>query len=252
LRGEVEGDGEAGLAFAQKIAVALIGFDGGAEAGILAHGPQTAAVHGGINAAGKREFARIAESRFGVPAGEILFGVEAINGKTGERGESLFALGGSGGLGLGVRHGSRKIENGTSERVLYKARAQAEKPRSQPAGPAERSHRKKQKQQSDRDGESDEPACNVAGPGAQRGVEPAKSEDSKDRGNGFVKKLAEGTPEAAETALLLWRGGCAGCRRHKSILAQNRADIRKRGRYGPHSRLENLNQGTVNGLETTE
>ncbi|PYT60144.1 MAG: hypothetical protein DMG46_08135, partial [Acidobacteria bacterium] len=65
-------------------------------------------------------------------------------------------------------------------------------------------------------------------------------------------KLAEGTPEAAETALLLWRGGCAGCRRHKSILAQNRADIRKRGRYGPHSRLENLNQGTVNGLETTE
>jgi len=56
LRGQVEGDGETGLALAQEVAIALVGFDGGAEAGVLAHGPQAAAVHGGIDAAGEGIF----------------------------------------------------------------------------------------------------------------------------------------------------------------------------------------------------
>jgi hypothetical protein len=68
-----------------------------------------------------------------------------------------------------------------------------------------------------------------------------------------VKKLAKHAPETPETALLL-RRGCRACGcRHTNILAQNAADNREgetaRSRpTGPG----NLNEGTVNGLETTE
>ncbi len=68
LRGEIEGDGEASLAFAEEVAIALVGFDGAAEAGVLAHGPEAAAVHGGVDAAGIGEFARVAESGFRIGA----------------------------------------------------------------------------------------------------------------------------------------------------------------------------------------
>ena len=45
LRGQIEGDGESGGALRQQVAVALVAFLGGAEAGVLAHGPQPLAVH---------------------------------------------------------------------------------------------------------------------------------------------------------------------------------------------------------------
>ena len=38
LRGKIEGHRETGLAFAEEITIALVGFDGAAEAGVLAHG----------------------------------------------------------------------------------------------------------------------------------------------------------------------------------------------------------------------
>ena len=41
----------------------VVGFRGGAEAGVLPHGPQPAAIHGGINSARVRKFAGIAELR---------------------------------------------------------------------------------------------------------------------------------------------------------------------------------------------
>ena len=87
LRGEIESDGKAGLAFAEEIAIALVGFDGGAEAGVLAHGPEAAAVHGGVDAAGVGKFAGVADGRFWIRAGKIVLRVEAIDRKTGERGE---------------------------------------------------------------------------------------------------------------------------------------------------------------------
>jgi len=102
LRWQIESDREAGLAFAEEIAIALVGFDGGAEAGVLAHGPEAAAVHGGVDAAGEGEFAGVADDRFGVCRGEIALGVEAIDGKAGERGEMLFAFGER--IGFGVGH----------------------------------------------------------------------------------------------------------------------------------------------------
>ena len=71
LRGKIERHGEAGLAFAQKVAIAAVGFDGGAEAGVLTHGPEAAAIHRGIDAARVGKFTRITESGFGIPRAKI-------------------------------------------------------------------------------------------------------------------------------------------------------------------------------------
>ena len=52
LGGKIEGDGQAGRPLASRIFVAAVGFLGIAHAGVLAHGPEAAAVHGGLDAAG--------------------------------------------------------------------------------------------------------------------------------------------------------------------------------------------------------
>jgi hypothetical protein len=51
--GHVEVGGEPRLALLDQVLEALVGVLAGAEAGDLAHGPQPAAVHGGIGAAGE-------------------------------------------------------------------------------------------------------------------------------------------------------------------------------------------------------
>ena len=59
LGGEVEGDAEAGDAALEEELVAPVGFLGGGEPGVLAHGPGAGAVHGGVDAAGVGEVAGI-------------------------------------------------------------------------------------------------------------------------------------------------------------------------------------------------
>ncbi len=55
LRGQIEGDGKPGDALRQQIAIAAVAFFGGSEAGVLAHGPEAAAVHVRIDAPGEGE-----------------------------------------------------------------------------------------------------------------------------------------------------------------------------------------------------
>jgi len=75
LGGQVEGDREAGLALVEQEAVALVGFLGGGVAGVLAHGPEAPAVHGGLDAA-----------REGVLAGEAeLLEVAALSRESNTR-----------------------------------------------------------------------------------------------------------------------------------------------------------------------
>src|SRR5712692_2632621 len=74
---------------------------------------------------------------------------------------------------------------------------------------AKRCYSEIQKYQRHGDGDADKPAGSVARPSAQGGVQPSQRENGKDRGDDFVKKLAERAPETTETALLLRRGGCA-------------------------------------------
>ena len=66
LGGEIEGDGEAGGAVREEEFVAAVGLLGVAHAGVLAHGPEAAAVHGGLDAAGEGVLAGVVEVAVGV------------------------------------------------------------------------------------------------------------------------------------------------------------------------------------------
>ena len=59
LRGQIEGHRESGGALREQIAVAAVALLGGAEAGVLAHGPEAAAVHVAVDAARVGELARV-------------------------------------------------------------------------------------------------------------------------------------------------------------------------------------------------
>src|SRR5207248_4314041 len=61
LRGEVESGRQPRLARGQEVAEALVRFLGGSEPGILAHGPEPTAVHGGLHAARVRILSRKAQ-----------------------------------------------------------------------------------------------------------------------------------------------------------------------------------------------
>src|SRR6202044_2613134 len=89
LGGEVEGDRESFHTLSQQIPVTLVRFRGAAEPGVLTGGPQAAAIHGGIYAAGKREFAGEAEIAFGVETRQVLRGYDRVQGQAGGRGRLL-------------------------------------------------------------------------------------------------------------------------------------------------------------------
>ncbi len=207
LRGEIEGYGEAGLAFAEEIAIALVGFDGGAEAGVLAHGPEAAAVHRWIDAAGVGEFAGVADGRFWIRGGEIVLRVEAIDGEAGERGEVLFAFGG----GLGFCVGHFRVTQYEPIRMRAKAK------RAQLAVPLQgidynlRARRnelsaKKKNNRAKATAAGNEPVGHVAGPGAQCCIEPDDSEKCEHGACDFEEELLQGAPKAVETSLA--RRGC--------------------------------------------
>ena len=79
-RRHVERRRESGLAVVEEVAEALVGLLDRAEARELAHRPQPPAVHRGVDAAGVGELARMAEVAVGVPALEVLLGVERLDG----------------------------------------------------------------------------------------------------------------------------------------------------------------------------
>jgi len=62
----------------EKIFVALVRFLGVAHAGILAHCPQAAPIHGGLNAARKRKLSRITRIGLIVPAFKIGRSIERM------------------------------------------------------------------------------------------------------------------------------------------------------------------------------
>ena len=68
LRRQIEGDAQAADALVEQIPVARVGFRGGAEAGVLPHRPQPAAVHRRLDAARERKLAREAEAGWRRPS----------------------------------------------------------------------------------------------------------------------------------------------------------------------------------------
>ncbi len=92
-RRHVECRGEPGLAVVEQVAEALVGLLDRAEAGELAHRPQAPAVHRGVHAARVGKLAGVAEVAVGVPAVEILGGVERFDRLAGDGLEQGVALG---------------------------------------------------------------------------------------------------------------------------------------------------------------
>ena len=61
LGGEVEGNGKTGLPLFDQVVVAPVALCCRAEAGVLAHGPEAAAIHIWLHTTGEREFTGEAE-----------------------------------------------------------------------------------------------------------------------------------------------------------------------------------------------
>src|SRR5437016_7038081 len=79
-RWQVERHREAGLALRQQIAEARISILGGAEAGKLAHGPQSATIHRGVYTARIRGLAGLTQIALGVPIRKIGRGIKLADG----------------------------------------------------------------------------------------------------------------------------------------------------------------------------
>ena len=88
-----------GLALLQQIFEAGVGLFGGAEAGEHAHGPQLAAMQGGMHAARIRIFTRQAQVLFVIQVGHIQRRVKALD-RFGGGGDELF---------LPLRHGGQGL-----------------------------------------------------------------------------------------------------------------------------------------------
>ncbi len=93
LGGQVEGHAQAGLAFLEQIEIPLVGLFRRGEPGVLAHGPEASAVHGRLDAAGKRVLAREAQRLKVIERGQVLRGVELVDGRAVTQLELVLPLG---------------------------------------------------------------------------------------------------------------------------------------------------------------
>ena len=78
LRRQIERGGEPGLAGGEQLPKARVGLLGGAEPGVLPHGPEPADVHRGVDAAGEGKLARTAEVAGGI-AGPVARAVDRLH-----------------------------------------------------------------------------------------------------------------------------------------------------------------------------
>ena len=102
---QVEGHAEPGGALAQQVLVAAVRLLGVAHAGVLAHGPQAAAIHGGLHAAGVGKLSGIAEVAVVIHALEIDGRVQRIDGDVRGGFLGFGGLAGNGGMRFGIGHG---------------------------------------------------------------------------------------------------------------------------------------------------
>ena len=93
--------------------------------------------------------------------------------------------------------------------------------RSQLPGASERTYGESDKHEAHDDGYADKPVRDIAGPGTQRGIQPADGQNSEDGTNDFVKQLSEDPPEPPKSAGFLPARHRTRNRGHTSILAQN-------------------------------
>ena len=84
---QVKCDRKAGLSLPEQVKKALVGVPGGTEAAELPHGPESAAVHAGMNAPGVGRFTGEPQLLFGIEAFQVVGSVESLDGVTRDAGE---------------------------------------------------------------------------------------------------------------------------------------------------------------------
>src|ERR687897_1460023 len=92
LRGQVEGDGEPGLAVVYEVLEAGVRLARRSEPRILAHGPRPATIHARVGAAGIGVLSRVSQSLGVVEAFEVLRLVEGLDLDPGLRTTLLLAV----------------------------------------------------------------------------------------------------------------------------------------------------------------
>ena len=90
LGGEVEGHRQAGLTGFQEEVVTFVGLLGGGETGVLAHGPEAAAISGGLHRPGVRILTGQTQLLQVVESCHIQGGINPLEGNT--RGVDKFRL----------------------------------------------------------------------------------------------------------------------------------------------------------------
>ncbi len=90
---QVERDRKARLALLEQVPKAPVGVFGGREPGVLAHRPEPAAIHRGLDASSERKLARPAEIRVFVQRANVRRRVQILNLETGRGEEATLALG---------------------------------------------------------------------------------------------------------------------------------------------------------------
>ncbi len=91
-RRQIEGRRKPRLSLRQQISKTLIGILSRAKARELPHGPQSPAVHGGMDSARIRRLAGETQIAFGIPVRQIRLGIKAANGMSGNSGEGFLPL----------------------------------------------------------------------------------------------------------------------------------------------------------------
>ena len=71
LCGQIECNAKTRDTLFKEVAITCIGFAGGAETGVLTHGPETLAVHLSVDTTCKRKFSRYAEIAIRLPIHKI-------------------------------------------------------------------------------------------------------------------------------------------------------------------------------------
>ena len=92
LRRQIECNGQPRLPFSEQVAKAFVGLSCRAKSGVLAHGPQTPAVHRGVNAARVGKFSGDADRGFDVLPGKVFLRVDGFQGNAAERREALLSF----------------------------------------------------------------------------------------------------------------------------------------------------------------
>ena len=85
--GQVESDRKAGLSLLEQVEKALVGVLGCTEAAELAHGPEAAAIHAGVNSPGIGGFSGESHLLSGVEVFQVLGAVEILDGVARDAGE---------------------------------------------------------------------------------------------------------------------------------------------------------------------